>query len=71
VVVESSGLRWIVVVLVLQAAFILLPFMHQALGAAPLDARSLSLAVTAALFVLPVPALEERWRRSRSKPHSA
>jgi calcium-translocating P-type ATPase len=61
----------ILVVLVLQAAFILLPFMHQAFGAAPLDARSLGLAVTAALLVLPVTALEERWRRSRSKPHSA
>jgi magnesium-transporting ATPase (P-type) len=61
----------ILVVLILQAAFILLPFMHQAFGAAPLDARSLGLAVTAALVVLPVTALEERWRRFRSKPHSA
>jgi calcium-translocating P-type ATPase len=61
----------IFIVLVLQAAFILLPFMHQAFGAAPLDARSLGLAVTAALLVLPVTALEERWRRSRSQPHSA
>jgi magnesium-transporting ATPase (P-type) len=61
----------IVVVLVLQAAFILLPLMHQAFGAAHLDARSLGLAVTGALLVLPVTALEERWRRSRSKPRSA
>jgi calcium-translocating P-type ATPase len=61
----------IFIVLVLQAAFIQLPFMHQAFGAAPLDARSLGLAVTAALLVLPVTALEERWRRSRSQPHSA
>jgi calcium-translocating P-type ATPase len=61
----------ILIVLVLQAALILLPFMHQAFGAAPLDARSLGLAVTAALLVLPVTALEERWRRSRSQPHSA
>jgi calcium-translocating P-type ATPase len=61
----------ILVVLILQAAFILLPFMHQAFGAAPLDARSLGLAVIAALLVLPVTALEERWRRSRSNPHPA
>lgn len=61
----------IALVLVLQAGFIVLPFMHDAFGAAALDARSLGSAAVAALLVLPITGLEERWRRSRRKPHSA
>jgi hypothetical protein len=61
----------ILVVLVLQAAFILLPFMHEVFGAAPLDARSAGSAAAAALLVLPVTTLEERWRRSRPEARRA
>ena len=53
-------------VLVLQAAFIRLPAMHEVFGSATLDARALALAGAGALLVLPVTAVEERWRRGRA-----
>ena len=56
----------IAIVLLLQAAFILLPFMHEVFGAARIDARALVTAAAAALLILPVTAAEEHWRRSRA-----
>jgi magnesium-transporting ATPase (P-type) len=56
----------IAVVLLLQAAFILLPFMHEVFGAARIDARALFTAAAAALLILPVTAAEEHWRRARA-----
>ena len=53
-------------VLALQAAFIWLPAMHEVFGSAALDARALALAAAGALLVLPVTAVEERWRRGRA-----
>ena len=56
------------VVLVLQALFVTLPFMHDVFGAARLDARALALAAAAASVILPVTWVEERWRvRRRSR----
>ncbi len=53
------------VVLVLQALYVTLPFMHDVFGAARLDGRALALAVGAALVILPVTWVEERWRVRR------
>lgn len=55
----------IAVVVLLQAAFVALPFMHEVFHAARLDAHALAVASAAALLVLPVTAVEERWRRRR------
>jgi Ca2+-transporting ATPase len=60
----------IAIVVLLQAAFIALPFMHDVFGAAAIDARALASAAAGALLVLPVTALEERWRRSRAQSAS-
>jgi Ca2+-transporting ATPase len=60
----------IAIVVLLQAAFIALPFMHDVFGAAAIDARALASAAAGALLVLPVTALEERWRRSRARSAS-
>jgi calcium-translocating P-type ATPase len=57
-------------VLALQALFVYAPFMHAVFGSAALGGRELAWAAAAALLVLPVPAVEERWRvrRSRNSP---
>jgi calcium-translocating P-type ATPase len=55
----------IAVVVLLQAGFVALPFMHEIFHAAQLDARALASAAGAALLVLPVTAIEERSRRRR------
>ena len=60
----------IAVVLGLQALFITAPFMHDVFGAATLDAQALGLAATAALVILPVTWVEERWRVRRAAPRS-
>ena len=54
------------VVLVLQVLFVVAPFMHTVFGSATLDARQLAWAALGALLVLPVTALEERSRRTRT-----
>jgi calcium-translocating P-type ATPase len=56
----------IAAVLGLQALFVAAPFMHRLFGSTALDARALALAVGAAVVVLPVSGLEERWRVRRS-----
>jgi calcium-translocating P-type ATPase len=56
----------IALVLLLQAGFIVLPFMHEVFGAARIDARALVTAAAAALLILPVTAAEEHWRRARA-----
>jgi magnesium-transporting ATPase (P-type) len=56
----------ILVVLVLQAAFVTLPIMHDAFGSARLDFQTLALAFGASLVVFPVTWVEERWRVHRS-----
>jgi hypothetical protein len=48
-----------------------LPFMHEVFHAAQLDARALGSAATGALLVLPVTAIEERWRRRRHTAQDA
>lgn len=60
----------IAVVIVLQALFVGLPAMHDVFGSAALDPRALSLAAAAALLILPVTSLEERWRRRREPDHT-
>ena len=55
----------IAVVLALQAAFIALPFMHEVFHSAQPDAQALASAAAGALLILPVTAVEERWRRRR------
>jgi magnesium-transporting ATPase (P-type) len=55
----------IAVVLALQAAFVAAPFMHDIFGAARIDAQALASAAAGALLIIPVTALEERWRRAR------
>ena len=52
-------------VLVLQALYVTLPFMHDVFGSARIDARALALAAAAALVILPVTWVEERWRVRR------
>ena len=55
-------------VLVLQAAFVALPPMHDAFGSARLDLQALALAFGASLLVFPVTWVEERWRVHRASP---
>jgi calcium-translocating P-type ATPase len=52
-------------VLALQALFVYAPFMHAVFGSAALGGRELAWAAAAALLVLPVTAVEERWRVRR------
>jgi calcium-translocating P-type ATPase len=52
-------------VLLLQLAFVALPFMHELFGSARLDLQALALASAASLLVLPVTWVEERWRVRR------
>jgi calcium-translocating P-type ATPase len=56
----------ILAVLVLQALFLTLPFMHDLCGSAQLDLQALAWAGGASLLILPVTWLEERWRVSRA-----
>jgi calcium-translocating P-type ATPase len=56
----------IAAVLALQALFIVTPAMHEIFGSAWLDLQALALAAAAALLILPVTWLEERWRTRRS-----
>jgi magnesium-transporting ATPase (P-type) len=56
----------IAVVLALQAAFAYAPFMHDVFGAAAIDARAVAVAAAAALVILPVTWIEERWRVRRA-----
>ncbi len=53
------------VVLLLQALFVTLPFMHEVFGSALIDARALTASAAAALIILPVTWVEERWRVRR------
>ena len=57
----------IAVVLVLQALFVMAPFMHELFGAATIDGRALALAAAAAIVILPITWVEERWRVRRSR----
>jgi calcium-translocating P-type ATPase len=57
----------IAAVLILQALFVAAPFMHDVFGAAAIDVTALVVAASAALVVLPVTWLEERWRVSQSR----
>jgi calcium-translocating P-type ATPase len=54
-------------VLAMQALFVYTPFMHAVFGSAALGGRELAWAAAAALLVLPVTAVEERWRVRRSR----
>jgi Ca2+-transporting ATPase len=56
----------IAVVLVLQLLFVTLGPMHDLFGSARLDLRALALAAAAALAILPVTWVEERWRVRRT-----
>ena len=58
----------ILVVLVLQAAFVMLPPMHDLFGSARPDLQALALAAGASLLVFPVTWVEERWRVRRENP---
>ena len=61
----------IAIVLALQAAFVLLPFMHDIFGSARIGLTALAYAALGALLILPVTAIEEHWRRARaSRPRS-
>ena len=53
------------VVLLLQALYVTLPFMHEVFGSALIDARALTVSAAAALTILPVTWVEERWRVRR------
>ena len=53
------------VVLLLQALYVTLPFMHEVFGSALIDARALTVSAAAALIILPVTWVEERWRVRR------
>jgi calcium-translocating P-type ATPase len=56
------------VVLLLQALYVALPFMHGVFGSARIDSQALASAAAAALIILPVTWVEERWRvRRRSR----
>ena len=55
----------IATVAVLQALFVFAPPMQRVFGSAALDARELVWAIAAAVIILPVAGLEERWRRAR------
>ena len=56
----------IALVLALQALFVTLPVAHDVFGSAELDLTALAAAMAAALVVLPVTSLEERWRVRRA-----
>jgi calcium-translocating P-type ATPase len=56
----------IVVVLILQVAFVTLPAMHDVFGSARLDLQALAIAFGASLLVFPVTWVEERWRVRRA-----
>jgi magnesium-transporting ATPase (P-type) len=58
----------IAIVLALQALYVLAPFMHTVFGSTRIDARAVVLATGAALVILPVTWLEERWRVRRQRP---
>jgi len=60
----------IAIVVALQALFVFAPFMHDLFGSAPIDARAIAVSLLAALVILPVTGVEERWRvrRLRSSP---
>ena len=53
------------VVLLLQALYVTLPFMHEIFGSARIDSRALAYAAAGALVILPVTWVEERWRVRR------
>jgi len=53
------------VVLLLQLLYVTLPFMHEVFGSALIDARALAVSAAAALIILPVTWVEERWRVRR------
>ena len=55
----------IALVVLAQAAFVVAPVMHDVFHSAQLDARALASALLGALLILPVTAIEERWRRRR------
>jgi calcium-translocating P-type ATPase len=55
------------IVLALQALYVFAPFMHTVFGSTPLDARAIALATVAALVILPLTWLEERWRVRRMR----
>ena len=52
-------------VLVLQGLYVTVPFMHDVFGSALIDARALAVSAAAALVILPVTWVEERWRVRR------
>ena len=54
------------IVLALQALFVFAPFMQAIFGSAPLGARELAWAAVAAIVILPVTWVEERWRVARA-----
>ncbi len=56
----------IALVLLLQALFVALPVAHDVFGSAELDLTALAVAMGAALVILPVTSLEERWRVRRA-----
>jgi magnesium-transporting ATPase (P-type) len=55
----------IAIVLALQALFTYTPFMQAVFGSAALGARELAWSAAAAVVILPVAGLEERWRARR------
>ena len=55
----------IALVVLLQAGFVVLAFMHEIFHSAQLDGRALASAAVGALLILPVTTIEERWRRRR------
>jgi magnesium-transporting ATPase (P-type) len=57
----------IAIVLALQVLYVLAPFMHAVFGSTRIDARAVVLATGAALVILPVTWLEERWRVRRHR----
>lgn len=58
-------------VLALQALFVFAPFMHDVFGSTDLSVRALVWAAAGALALLPVTALEERWRVRRAAQRRA
>jgi magnesium-transporting ATPase (P-type) len=55
------------VVLLLQVLYVTLPIMHEIFGSAMIDARALAVSAAAALIILPVTWVEERWRVRRRR----
>jgi Ca2+-transporting ATPase len=56
----------IAVVLLLQVAFVYLPFMNAIFGSAPLDLRSWGEAALVGLLIVPIISIEKWWRRHRA-----